>query len=67
MAETGMKMLIRGSEGAMGVASALVRMAPGDSVHLFATDKGQNIESIGGMIPQSAKSINGKMSECVVA
>jgi pseudoazurin len=61
-----MEMLNKGSESATTLASALVRMAAGDSVHFIATDKGLKIDSIGGLIPQNAKSTNRKMSESMV-
>lgn len=63
-AEVTVKMLNQGPEGQiMAFDPALVRINPGDSVHFVATDKGHNIESTKGMIPEGAQPFAGKMNE----
>ena len=46
------KMLNRGADGIMVFEPALVEIEPGDTVHFIATDKGHNVETIAGMIPE---------------
>lgn len=63
-AEVEVKMLNKGSDGGMMVFEpAFVKIAPGDSVHFVATDKGHNIESNKGMIPDGAQPFTGKMNQ----
>jgi pseudoazurin len=65
-AEVEVKSLNRGGDGAfMVLEPAFVRIAPGDTVHFVATDKGHNVESIPGMIPDGASPFAGKMNEDV--
>jgi pseudoazurin len=65
-AEVEVKALNRGSEGGMMVFEpSLVRIAPGDTVHFVATDKGHDVEAIPGMLPDGATPFAGKMSEDV--
>jgi pseudoazurin len=42
-------------------------MAPGDTVHFVATDKGHNVESFPGMLPDGATPFTSKMGEDVTA
>jgi pseudoazurin len=62
-AEVEVKMLNKGAEGAMVFEPALVRIAPGDTVNFVATDKGHNVESIKGMLPEGATAFAGKISQ----
>jgi pseudoazurin len=62
-AEVEVKLLNRGAEGVMVFEPALVKIAPGDSVKFVAADKGHNVESIKGMLPEGATPFVGKNSE----
>ena len=62
-AEFDVKMLNKGAAGAMVFEPAMVKIAPGDSVHFIATDKGHDAMSIPGMIPDGAEPFEGKLSE----
>ncbi len=64
--EIEVKMLNKGAEGPMVFEPAFIRAAPGDTIHFVATDKGHNIESVPGMIPDGAAAIKGKMNEEVI-
>jgi len=64
-AETEIKTLNRGADGMMVFEPAFVHIALGDTVHFLASDKGHNVESIPGMIPDGADAISGKISEDV--
>ena len=64
-AEVEVKMLTKGSEGAMVFEPALVKVAPGDTVKFVATDKGHNAETIKGMLPADATPFLGKNGEDV--
>jgi pseudoazurin len=65
-AEVEVKMLNKGTEGAMVFEPALVKVAPGDTVKFVATDKGHNAETIKGMLPSDAAPFLGKNGEDVV-
>ncbi len=54
-----------GKGGMMVFEPALVRIAPGDTVHFIAADKGHNAESVPGMLPDGAKPFAGKLNESV--
>jgi pseudoazurin len=62
-AEVEVKMLNRGTEGAMVFEPALVKIEPGDTVKFIAADKGHNAESIKGMLPADATPFVGKSGE----
>jgi pseudoazurin len=63
-AEFDVKMLNKGTNGAaMVFEPALVKVAPGDSVHFIATDKGHDVLSVAGMIPDGAQPFEGKLGE----
>jgi len=64
-AEHEVKMLNKGAEGIMVFEPNLVKIAPGDSVHFIAADKGHNVESIAGMIPDGAAPFKGEISKDV--
>ena len=42
---------------------ALVKIAPGDVVRFLPTDKGHNVETIKGMLPEGAEAFAGKMNK----
>ena len=58
-------MLNKGAEGIMVFEPNVVKVAPGDSVHFVAADKGHNVESIDGMIPEGAAPFKGEMNKDV--
>ena len=62
-AEVEVRMLNKGAAGAMVFEPALVKIAPGDTVHFVATDKGHDVLSIDGMMPDGAQPFVGKISE----
>ena len=63
-AEIDVKLLDKGSNGTMMVFEpALVKIAPGDTVHFIAVDKNHDVASIPNMIPDGAQPFAGKMSE----
>jgi pseudoazurin len=62
-AEVEVKMLDKGSEGAMVFEPALVKLEPGDSVKFIATNKGHNAETIKGMLPEGAAPFVGKVNQ----
>ena len=64
-AEHQVKMLNKGAEGIMVFEPNVVKVAPGDSVHFVAVDKGHNVESIDGMIPEGAAPFKGEMNKDV--
>ena len=65
-AEFEVKMLNKGSAGAMVFEPSLLKISPGDTVKFVATDKTHNAESIAGMMPEGAKRFAGKINEEVV-
>lgn len=63
-AEVQVKMLNKGSDGrAMVFEPALVHANPGDTVHFVSVDKGHNVESIAGMIPDGAEAFKASLSQ----
>jgi len=62
-AEVEVKMLNKGADGMFVFEPSLVKIAPGDSVRFVATDKGHNVESIDGMIPDGAAPFSFKIGE----
>lgn len=62
-AEIEVKMLNKGEKGMMVFEPDFVRAAPGDTIHFVPVDKGHNVESIQGMIPEGAQPFKGKFSE----
>jgi pseudoazurin len=62
-AEHEVKMLNKGTDGMMVFEPSIVKIAPGDTVHFVATDKGHNVMSIEGMMPGEASPFQGKMSQ----
>jgi pseudoazurin len=66
-AEVEVKMLNKGAEGAMVFEPALVKIAPGDTVHFVAVDKSHDVLSIDGMIPEGATPFVGELSKDLTA
>jgi pseudoazurin len=62
-AEHEVKMLNKGTTGMMVFEPAVIKVAPGDTVHFIATDKSHNVESIEGMLPEGAQPFKGEMSK----
>jgi pseudoazurin len=62
-AEIEVKMLNKGTEGVMVFEPSFVKADPGDTVKFVATDKGHNVETIAGMLPDGAAPIAGKMGQ----
>ncbi|WP_417699543.1 pseudoazurin [Pseudophaeobacter sp.] len=56
------KMLNRGEAGAMVFEPAFVKAAPGDVIHFVATDKGHNVESVKGMLPEGVEAFKTKFN-----
>jgi pseudoazurin len=57
------QMLNKGAGGMMVFEPSFLKIAPGDSIHFVATDKGHNVMSIEGMAPDGATPFQGKMNE----
>lgn len=64
-AEHQVQMLNKGTDGPMAFEPSFLKVAPGDTVHFVATDKGHNVLSIAGMMPEGAAPFQGKMNEDV--
>lgn len=65
-AEIEVKMLNRGAAGMMVFEPAFAKAAPGDTIRFVPVDKGHNVESIDGMLPEGAAPFAGKFNEEVV-
>ena len=65
-AEFEVKMLNKGEKGVMVFEPDFIRAAPGDTVRFVPTDKGHNVETIKGMVPEGAETFKGKFNEEVV-
>jgi pseudoazurin len=57
------KLLNKGSTGMMVFEPAVIKIAPGDTVHFIATDKSHNVETIEGMLPEGAQPFKGEMNK----
>src|SRR4030095_6949147 len=64
-AEIEVKMLDKGTEGAMVFEPALVKIEPGDTVKFWATNKCHTAETINGMLPEGAAPFTGKVNQDV--
>jgi len=62
-AEFEVKMLNKGEKGAMVFEPDFLKLAPGDTVHFVPTDKGHNVETMKGMIPEGAEAFKTKFNE----
>ena len=60
------KMLNKGTDGAMVFEPALTKVAVGDTVTFVPTDKGHNAETIKDMLPAGAEVFKGGMGKEVV-
>jgi pseudoazurin len=57
------KMLNKGAAGSMIFEPDFVAAQPGDTIRFIATDKGHNVESIKGMLPDGVKKFKSKMNK----
>lgn len=57
------KLLNKGTEGAMVFEPAFVKAAVGDTVTFISTDKGHNVEAIADMLPAGVETFKSKMGE----
>ncbi|PWL17508.1 pseudoazurin [Falsochrobactrum shanghaiense] len=57
------QMLNKGAEGVMVFEPALIKANPGDTITFIPVDKGHNVESIKGMIPEGAEKFKSKINE----
>lgn len=57
------QMLNKGTDGMMVFEPSIVKIAPGDTVHFVATDKGHNVMSIDSMAPGEAAPFKGTMNQ----
>ncbi|MCC2610732.1 pseudoazurin [Neorhizobium sp. Rsf11] len=65
-AEIEVKMLNKGSDGqAMVFEPAAVKVQPGDTIKFVAVDKGHDVVSMPGLVPEGVAPIKGKISEDV--
>lgn len=62
-AEYEVKMLNKGAKGAMVFEPDFVKAAVGDTVKFTAVDKGHDVESIKGMLPEGADPFKGAVSK----
>jgi pseudoazurin len=59
------KMLNKGTGGAMVFEPMLVKAEPGDTVSFVVVDKGHNAETVKDLIPEGAEPFKGKINEAV--
>lgn len=57
------KMLNRGTEGAMVYQPDHLRIAPGDTVRFLPTQAGHNAASIAGLLPTGAEAFKSKLNQ----
>lgn len=58
------KMLNKSSDGqSMAFEPAFLKIQPGDTVRFVPTDKGHDVETITGMLPEGAQPFKGKISQ----
>lgn len=62
-ADIEIKMLNKGADGVMVFEPSFVQAQPGDVIHFVAVDKGHDVQSIKGMLPEGVEAFKGKMSE----
>lgn len=62
-AEIEVLMLNKGEKGAMVFQPDFVSAAPGDTIRFVPTDKGHNVETIKGMLPEGAEAFKSKFNE----
>jgi pseudoazurin len=61
--EVQVKELNRGPTGFFVFAPELVRVKPGDTIDFIASDRGHDVHSVNGMIPDGAQPIDGKINQ----
>lgn len=57
------KMLNKGENGAMVFEPDFVKASPGDVIKFIPVDKGHNVESIKGMLPENVDKFNSKFGK----
>lgn len=57
------KLLNKGTEGAMVFEPAFIKAAVGDTINFLSPDKGHNVESIEGMLPDGVEAFKSAMSK----
>lgn len=57
------QLLNKGAQGAMVFEPAFVRAQPGDTIVFHATDRGHNVASIEGMLPEGVEAFESPMGE----
>lgn len=57
------RMLNKGAKGTMVFEPDLIVAAPGDTIRFVPTDKGHNVETIKGMLPEGAEPFKSKFNE----
>ena len=62
-AELEVRMLNKGAKGTMVFEPDLIVAAPGDTIRFVPTDKGHNVETIKGMLPEGAEPFKSKFNE----
>jgi pseudoazurin len=65
--EIEVRSLNRSSTGLFVFSPDLVRIKPGDTINFVATDKGHQVYSVPGMIPDGAQPFEAKMSQDIRA
>ncbi len=56
-------MLTKGAAGSMVFEPAYIAAQPGDTIHFVAVDKGHNVASIDGMLPDGVADFKSKMNK----
>lgn len=62
-AEHEVHMRNRGDAGPMVFEPAIIKAAPGDTIHFIPTDKSHNVEAVKGMLPDGVESFKSKTNE----
>lgn len=57
------QLLNKGTDGAMVFEPGFIKIAPGDTITFIPTDKGHNVETFAGLIPQGAAEFKSKTNE----
>ena len=57
------QMLNKGEAGTMVYEPAFIKAMPGDTINFISVDKGHNVETIKGMIPDGAEKFKSKLSK----
>lgn len=62
-AEIEVQMLNKGAKGTMVFEPDMIVAAPGDTIRFLPTDKGHNVETIAGMLPEGAEPFRSKFNK----